>query len=67
MSANLWKVTAVKNVGKLTKGMSVEIVVKGTTAKPTAQQIIAAIEDKYGETVSSSHCSSSNFEFEKLN
>ena len=56
-----------KNAGKLTKGMSVEILVTGTSAKPSVKQIIEAIEDKYGVTVSSCHCGYANFEIEKLN
>ena len=55
MAGNLWKMTAIKNAGKLTKGMSVEILVTGTSAKPSVKQIIEAIEDKYGVTVSSCH------------
>lgn len=66
MSQHLWKVTAVKNAGKLTKGMTLEIIMKGTTAKPNAKQIVTAIEEKYGETVSTCHCGLGNFEFEKL-
>ena len=31
MAGNLWKMTAIKNAGKLTKGMSVEILVTGTS------------------------------------
>ena len=67
MAGNLWKMTAIKNAGKLTKGMSVEILVTGTSAKPSVKQIIEAIEDKYGVTVSSCHCGYANFEIEKLN
>ena len=67
MAGNLWKMTAIKNAGKLTKGMSVEILVTGTSAKPSVKQIIEAIEDKYGVTVSSCHCGYANFEDEKLN
>lgn len=63
---NLWKVTAVKNAGKLTKGMTVEIIVTGTSAHPNAKQIIEAIETKYNITVSSCHCGNSNLEFTKL-
>ena len=67
MAGNLWKMTAIKNAGKLTKGVSVEILVTGTSAKPSVKQIIEAIEDKYGVTVSSCHCGYANFEIEKLN
>ena len=63
---NLWKVTVVKNAGKLTKGMTVEIIVTGTTAYPNVKQIIEAIEAKYNVIVSSCHCGNSNLEFTKL-
>ena len=46
---------------------NVEILVTGTSARPNARQIIEAIEDKYGVTVSSCHCGYANFEIEKLN
>ena len=59
-------VTAIKSAGKLTKGMSVEILVTGTSARPNAKQIIEAIEDKYGVTVASCHCGYGNFEIVKL-
>ena len=36
-------------------------------SKPSVKQIIEAIEDKYGVTVSSCHCGYANFEIEKLN
>ena len=34
MTGTLWSVTAIKSAGKLTKGMSVEILVTGTSARP---------------------------------
>lgn len=66
MAGTLWSITAIKNAGKLTKGMNVEILVTGTLARPNAKQIIEAIENKYGVTVSSSFCGSGNFEIVKL-
>ena len=33
MTGTLWSVTAIKSAGKLTKGMTVEILVTGTTAR----------------------------------
>ena len=45
MTGTLWSVTAIKSAGKLTKGMSVEILVTGTSARPNAKQIIEAIEE----------------------
>ena len=47
MAGTLWSVTATKSAGKLTRGMTVEILVVGTTARPSAKQIIEAIESKY--------------------
>lgn len=66
MTGTLWSVTAIKSAGKLTKGMSVEILVTGTSARPNAKQIIEAIEDKYGVTVASCYCGYGNFEIVKL-
>lgn len=66
MSGTLWSVTVIKNAGKLTKGMSVEVLVTGSTARPNAKQIIEAIEDKYGVNVASCHCGYGNFEIVKL-
>lgn len=51
---------------QIDKGMSVEILVTGTSARPNAKQIIEAIEDKYGVTVASCHCGYGNFEIVKL-
>uniref|UniRef100_UPI00307943BD hypothetical protein n=1 Tax=Alistipes shahii TaxID=328814 RepID=UPI00307943BD len=67
MAGTLWSVTAIKNAGKLTKGMNVEILVTGTSARPNARQIIEAIEDQFGVTVASCHFGYANFEIEKLN
>ena len=33
MTGTLWSVTAIKSAGKLTKGMTVEILVTGTTSE----------------------------------
>ena len=66
MAGTLWSVTATKSAGKLTRGMTVEILVVGTTARPSAKQIIEAIESKYGVTVASFHCGYGNFEIVKL-
>ena len=46
MAGTLWSVTATKSAGKLTRGMTVEILVVGTTARPSAKQIIEASESK---------------------
>ena len=66
MAGTLWSVTATKSAGKLTRGMTVEILVVGTMARPSAKQIIEAIESKYGETVASCPCGYGNFEIVKL-
>ena len=65
MAGTLWSVTATKSAGKLTR-MTVEILVVGTMARPSAKQIIEAIESKYGVTVASCHCGYGNFEIVKL-
>ena len=66
MAKYLWKVDVVKNAGQLVKGMTVEIIMENTSAKPQAKHIIEAIKSKYGVTVSSCHCTTSNFNFQKL-
>ena len=66
MAGTLWSVTATKSAGKLTRGMTVEILVVGTMARPSAKQIIEAIESKYGVTVARCHCGYGNFEIVKL-
>ena len=48
MSAYLWKVTATKQLHKLPKGASVEIIKNNTSAKPTQQEINDAFTAKYG-------------------
>ncbi len=64
--AYLWNVTAKRNNGKVTKGMSVEIYKNGTSAKPTQEEIADALNSKYNTDVSKSHCGQTNFDFEKL-
>lgn len=61
MSNRLWKVTAKKTVGKVAKGMEVEVVKSGTTAKPSIKEIGEAMNRKYGITLISGF-SLSNFE-----
>ena len=36
MTGTLWSVTAIKSAGKLTKGMSADILVKGISDRPNA-------------------------------
>ena len=38
MAGTLWSVTATKSAGKLTRGMTVEILVVGTMARPSAKR-----------------------------
>lgn len=64
--ANLWKVTAKRESGKLLIGMKVEIAKSGTTAKPNAKEIAKAILDKYSIEVSETRCSEIYFKIEKL-
>ena len=64
MSTYLWKVTATKNWGSILKGMTVEIVVKNRTGKPSISEIQNAIAIKYSIKVSSG-LSESTFDFVK--
>lgn len=49
MSSCLWKVNVIKQgQGAVAVGMNVEIVMNGTTAKPSNELIANAINDKYG-------------------
>ena len=66
MSRHLWKVTANKESGEIAKGMSVEIVVKNSSAKPTIREIAQALSDKYDiKDYSGSGKSMSMFDFEE--
>ena len=60
MSSHLWKVTAKKAVGKVAKGMEVEVVKSGTTAKPVIKEIEEAFKRKYGISLISG-CSLASF------
>lgn len=44
----VWKVKAIKNFGKLAKGMEVEIVVRNRSGHPNITEIREAIKLKYG-------------------
>ena len=63
MANHLFKITAIKNNGKLLKGMSVEIIRKDTTSKPTQHEIAEAISKKYNIEINHSSCGHINFEF----
>lgn len=67
MSGYLWKVTAIRNNGKVTKGMSFELLKTGTSAKPGQKEIADALNNKYNSNIHDSHCGSGNFEFVQLN
>ena len=62
MANHLWKAIAKKNVAKVVKGMEVEIVKSGTTAKPDQKEIAAAIERKYNIEIHYSNCGPSSFD-----
>lgn len=66
MAKTVWKLMAIKNSGKLVKGMNAEILVVNSNAKPNLKQIAEAFGEKYGVTISTCHCGASNFEIEKL-
>ncbi len=47
MSANLWKVKAIKTQSTVLQGMEVEIIIKGRSGKPSISEIKVAYEQKY--------------------
>jgi fructoselysine-6-P-deglycase FrlB-like protein len=63
--AKLWKVTANSNNGKVTKGMSVEILDKNGN-KPNQTAIADALNNKYNENIPVTACGSSIFIFEEI-
>jgi hypothetical protein len=63
--AYLWKVTAKRSNGRVTKGMEIEILKNGTTAKPSQKEIANALNSKYNTEINDSQCGQSNFDFEK--
>lgn len=48
MSAQVWKVRAIKNHSKIIKGMEVEVIIKGRTGQPNVTEIREALRNKYG-------------------
>jgi len=52
----LWNVTAIRNNGKVTKGMSVEIMKSNTNAKPSQKEIANALNNKYSAGISDGNC-----------
>ncbi|WP_445716533.1 hypothetical protein [Flavobacterium sp.] len=55
-----------KSIAKLVKGMEVEILKSGTTAKPNQKEIAAAFEKKYNIEVHYSNCSTSSFDIKEV-
>ena len=64
--ANLWKVTAKRDSGKVVKGMSVEISISDRSSKPRTKEIVNAFQAKYNVEASESKCSELYFEIEKI-
>jgi hypothetical protein len=67
MSNYLWNVTAKKNIGQITRGMSVEILKPNTNSKPTLKEIAQALNIKYGTNIHESHCGETNFDIIQIN
>lgn len=63
MSAQVWKVRAIKNHSKIIKGMEVEVIIKGRTGQPNATEIREALRNKYN--IDASGIPLSTFEFIK--
>lgn len=66
MANHLWKVTAKRDSFSISKGMSVEILVKNASRKPTQKEVIEAINEKYGERTAANGTSLSIFEMVEL-
>ncbi|MFV0158264.1 peptidase [Empedobacter falsenii] len=66
MSTHLYKVSAKKEYGKLAKGMSVEIVIRNASRKPTQREVIDAVNQKYGANTAVNGLSLTNFDIVKL-
>lgn len=60
----LWICTAKKQVGKLPKGASAEVIKHGTTAVPNDKEITVAFESKYGVKIPNGLANKSNFDME---
>jgi len=67
MSNYLWKVTANRNIGMVTKRMFVEIMKSNTNAKPSQKEIAQALNNKYNANVNEGHCGQSNFDIIQIN
>lgn len=66
MSTYLYKVVAKKEIGKIAKGMSVEIVIKNASRKPNQKEVIDSLNLKYGAKTAASGLSLSNFEITEM-
>ncbi|MDV3873361.1 peptidase [Elizabethkingia anophelis] len=66
MSQHLWKATAKRDSFKISKGMSVEILVKNTNRKPNQKEVIDAINQKYGVNTASNAINMSLFDMVEL-
>lgn len=67
MAGNLWKMTTIKNAGKLTKGMSVEILVPEHSKTGSVNKLSRQRSQIRRKPYRSCHCGYANFEIEKLN
>lgn len=53
-------------MGKIAKGMSVEIVIKNASRKPNQKEVIDSLNLKYGAKTAASGLSLSNFEITEM-
>lgn len=65
MSTHLYKVIAIKDYGKLAKGMNVEIIIRNASRPPSQREVIEAINQKYGANTAVNGLSLSNFDILK--
>lgn len=64
----LWKVTAKQNLAnQIAAGMWVEIVKRGTNARPNQKEIANAFNEKYKTNISDCHCGEFYFNIEQMN
>ncbi len=66
MANHLWKVTAKRDSFSISKGMNVEILIRNASRKPNQKEVIAAINEKYGERTAANGTSLSVFEIVEL-
>lgn len=68
MANHLWRVTAKRQVySKIASGMWVEIIISNSSRKPTQNEIINALNEKYGAGTAPTGLSiSNNFDIVKL-